>query len=148
MHFSERKFLNFHESFTEFYSQGSNWPYNSIGSSMVQIMAWRPPGNKPLSEPMMVRLPMHVCVSRPQWVKLGWYPSVQVMACCLMALSHYLNLCWLIINEVLGYSPVGNFTGTAQNINKDLICFFFCFVFKFTSSNLLPGVIITEKCCC
>ena len=30
---------------------------------------------------------------------------VQVMACCLMAPSHYLNQCQLIINEVLWYSP-------------------------------------------
>ena len=34
--------------------------------SMVQIMAWRRPGDKPLSEPMMVRLPRHICVARPQ----------------------------------------------------------------------------------
>ena len=36
----------------------------------VQIMAWRRSGDKPLSEPMMVRLPTHICVTRPQWVKL------------------------------------------------------------------------------
>ena len=36
--------------------------------SLVQIMAWRRPGNKPLSEPMFVRLPTHICVTRPQWV--------------------------------------------------------------------------------
>ena len=36
---------------------------------LVQIMAWRQPGNKPLSEPMMVRLPTHICVTRPQRVK-------------------------------------------------------------------------------
>ena len=31
-------------------------------------MAWRRPGNKRLSEPMMVSLPMHICVTRLQWV--------------------------------------------------------------------------------
>ena len=36
--------------------------------AMVQIMAWRRPGDKPLSEPMMVSLPTHICVARPQWV--------------------------------------------------------------------------------
>ena len=35
---------------------------------LVQIMAWRRPGDKPLSEPMMVNLPTHICVTRPQWV--------------------------------------------------------------------------------
>ena len=34
-------------------------------------MAWRRPGAKPLSEPAMVRSPTHICVARPQWVKLG-----------------------------------------------------------------------------
>ena len=32
-------------------------------------MAWRRPGDNPLSEPMMARLPTHICVTRPQWVK-------------------------------------------------------------------------------
>ena len=32
-------------------------------------MAWRRPGDKPFSEPMMVSLPTHICVTRPQWVK-------------------------------------------------------------------------------
>ena len=36
--------------------------------ALVQIMAWRRSGDKPLSEPMMVRLPTHICVVRPQWV--------------------------------------------------------------------------------
>ena len=38
-------------------------------SALVQIMAWRRSGDKPLSEPMMVSLLMHICVTRPQWVK-------------------------------------------------------------------------------
>ena len=37
--------------------------------ALVQIMAWRWPGDKPLSEPMMVSLLTHICVARPQWVK-------------------------------------------------------------------------------
>ena len=42
-------------------------PINYI-PALVQIMAWRRPGDKPLSEPMMVRLPTHIWVTRPQWV--------------------------------------------------------------------------------
>ena len=55
--------------------------------ALVQIMPWRRLGDKPLSEPMMVNLLTHICVTRPQWVKcykagywwntyyltLGWY---------------------------------------------------------------------------
>ena len=43
-------------------------PINNI-PSLVQIMVWRRPGDKPLSEPMMVGLLTHICVTRPQWVK-------------------------------------------------------------------------------
>ena len=42
-------------------------PVNNI-PALVQIMAWRRPGDKPLSEPMMGCLPTHICVTRPQWV--------------------------------------------------------------------------------
>ena len=36
--------------------------------ALVRIMAWCRPGNKPLSEPKMVRLPTHICITRPTWV--------------------------------------------------------------------------------
>ena len=38
--------------------------------SLVQIMAWRRSGDKPLSEPMMVSLLTHICVTQPQWVNI------------------------------------------------------------------------------
>ena len=38
--------------------------------SLVQVMAWRRSGDKPLSEPMMVNLLKHIYVTQPQWVKL------------------------------------------------------------------------------
>ena len=37
--------------------------------ALVQIMAWRRPGDKPLSEPMIFSLLMHLCITRPQQVK-------------------------------------------------------------------------------
>ena len=43
-------------------------PINNIPAS-AQIMAWRRPGDKPLSEPMMAWSLTHICVTRPQWVK-------------------------------------------------------------------------------
>ena len=42
-------------------------PINNI-PALVQIMAWRRIGDKPLSEPNMVSLLTHICVTRPQWV--------------------------------------------------------------------------------
>ena len=46
--------------------------------SLVQTMAWRRPGDKPLSEPMMVRLLTDICVTRPQWVKYKWMFIISV----------------------------------------------------------------------
>ena len=45
-------------------------PINNI-PALVQIMAWCRSGGKPLTEPMMGRLSMHICVTRPQWVNQG-----------------------------------------------------------------------------
>ena len=85
--------------------------------SLVQIMAWPRPGDKPLSEPMMVSLPRHICVTRPQWVnslapgRCGskFYQGeifehmlhnkvmgtlFQVMALCSQSTNHYLSQYW------------------------------------------------------
>ena len=43
-------------------------PINNI-PALVQIMAWRRPGDKPLSEPMIFSWLTLVCVTQPQWVK-------------------------------------------------------------------------------
>ena len=42
-------------------------PINDI-PALVQIMAWHRVGDKPLSEPVMVILLTHICVTQPQWV--------------------------------------------------------------------------------
>ena len=36
--------------------------------ALVQIMAWCWLSNKPIFEPMIVVLPMHICITRPEWV--------------------------------------------------------------------------------
>ena len=43
-------------------------PINKI-PALVQIMAWRRSGDKPLSEPIMVSLLTHICVTQLQWAK-------------------------------------------------------------------------------
>ena len=53
-------------------------PINNI-PVLVQIMAWHRPGDKPLSEAMLVRLPRHICITRPQWVLNGFmHPSTEL----------------------------------------------------------------------
>ena len=65
-------------------------PKGSINNipALVQIMAWPRPGHKPLSEPMMVYLPTHICITRPQWVK--WMLQERSSVCPKLAQS-----CWV-----------------------------------------------------
>ena len=51
-------------------------PINNV-PALVQIMAWRRPGDKPLSEPMLGSLLTHICVTRPQWVKCIKFAKMQ-----------------------------------------------------------------------
>ena len=69
MHFLEWKYINF-EILLKFVPKG---PVNNV-PALVQIMAWHWPGKKPLSEPMMLRSLIHICIPRPQWVRQeGWW---------------------------------------------------------------------------
>ena len=54
-------------------------PINNI-PALVQIMAWRWPGDKPLSEAMMVRLLTHICVTQPQWVNTHVCTEIDISA--------------------------------------------------------------------
>ena len=65
-------------------------PINYI-PALVQLMAWRRPGDKPLSEPMMVKLLTHICVTRPQWVNKLWGTIRSFMIYC----GHMLRI-WLL----------------------------------------------------
>ena len=57
---------------------------------LVQIMAWRRPGDKPLSEPMMESLLTQICVTRPQWLKHAFDDGV--LLCCAESTRSYLRL--------------------------------------------------------
>ena len=58
-------------------------PINNI-PALVQIMAWRRSGDKPLPEAMMVNLLTHICVSRPQWVKVRISCQLYLARCTLV----------------------------------------------------------------
>ena len=86
----------------------------------------------------------------------------QVMACCLMAPSHYMNQCWLLISEVFLHSPDCSFRSSGQatflyNVFKN-------YTFKFTAtshrgqwfnvknqyiyhSTALSVIVLCAKCC-
>ena len=54
---------------------------------LVQIMAWCQSGNKPLSEPMMARLPTHICVTRPLKKLTHWSLGVVVVISKMQSLN-------------------------------------------------------------
>ena len=97
MHFLEWKYVNFDWDFTEVCSQRSN--------NNIQIMAWRRPGDKPLSEPKMVRLLTHIGVTRPQWVN---YTHTRVLTSIhlwrwVSAKGHLQNFYGLLIQHHLNF---------------------------------------------
>ena len=66
--------------------------------ALVQIMAWRRPGDKPLSEPMMVSLLMHMYVTGPQWGNdcsfiILEYKMILVIAIC-SKVNRSLRILW------------------------------------------------------
>ena len=69
-------------------------PINNI-PVLVQILAWRLAGDKPLSEPIMVSLPTHICVTRPQWVKGQWPESLRNVCVEIRILWQELSNFWL-----------------------------------------------------
>ena len=71
--------------------------------ALFQIMAWRRPGNKPLSETMMVTLLKHICVTWPQWVK-----TANIINWVITRISNQLR-CWFSKVEMLSiYIPNEN----------------------------------------
>ena len=54
--------------YTQMVHTGSLGPINNI-PTMVQIIDWHWPGDKPVSEVMLIILLMHICITGPQWVK-------------------------------------------------------------------------------
>ena len=78
-------------------------PINNI-AALIQIMAWRHPGDKPLAEPVMVSLLTHICVTRPQWVKTRIFPVSTPMDSPHKGSNNADLWCFFVIslNKVLG----------------------------------------------
>ena len=73
MHFLEWIYLNLDKKMSlKFVPKG---PINNI-PALVQIVAWRRSGDKPLSEPMMVK--SRIYVTWPQWVKIHLFISSHI----------------------------------------------------------------------
>ena len=71
---------------------------------LVLIMAWRRPGVKPLSEPMVVSLLTHICVTRPQWVNVNTTNTIQYKNQAALQEVNYVTLhaCTALVLEIDG----------------------------------------------
>ena len=78
MHFLEWKLYILITFSLKFVPKG---PISNI-PELVQIMAWRMPGDKRLSESMMISLLTHICVTRPQWVNKHLHYDKKITSSC------------------------------------------------------------------
>ena len=88
-------------------------PINNI-PPLVRIMAWHRSGDKPLSEPIVVSLLKHICVTRPQWVNqyvtvychtkvqghLTWYDIIRFLAFKSLRLMLLMQLKWIPMTDI------------------------------------------------
>ena len=90
-------------------------PYGPINNipALVQIMAWCPPGHTPLSEPVMVRLPMHICVTRSQRIKL--MQLCYTLSKCIVNVMYNTKRCVVMLFHTLNV-PVRLGCGIASRI--------------------------------
>ena len=92
--------------------------------ALIKIIACCRPGDKPLSEPMMVFL-THICVTQPQWVNSSRLSDMYaIMNChhwhrwCLVTCgmpSYYQNQFWFITTWILNNKFQWNFIQNATN---------------------------------
>ena len=97
-------------------------PYGLINNipALVQIMAWRLSGYKPLFEPMMPSSPTHICVTRPQWV------NIQVQECRCKTYIFRWTPTFLSIN--VGYIPRSPFSSVSCThivYRRSLVTFYY-----------------------
>ena len=91
-------------------------------------MAWRQPGDKPLSEPRMVSILMHICVTRSQWVnqKMPQFFNKLESNCSLI--TYWLSMpSWdIVVNSIkllycleIDSSPLDKMAAISQMIFSD-----------------------------
>ena len=102
--------------------------------TLFAVMAWCPQAPSHYLSQCRPHSTMQYGVTRPLWVNPFW-PSdtiwqcrsrstlAQVMACCLMVPSHYLNRFCLFISEVQRHSSEGNFTRPLHSLMTAIVPF-------------------------
>ena len=89
-------------------------PINNI-PALVQIMAWRRLGDKPLSEPMTVNLLTHICVTWPQWIKaVPLHYSIRSRLCFFKIISLQSKVTWVNHMDIKANTDFINFAMTLR----------------------------------
>ena len=94
-------------------------PINNI-AGLVQIMAWRGLGNKPLSESMMISLLAHICVARPRGVN-AYFGKCHQRSLLLTWINFNHSMSWISnyihhkVWDEFTY-PLSNFNGAAVEV--------------------------------
>ena len=101
--------------------------------ALVQIMAWCRPGDKPLSEPMLISLPTHICVTRPRWVNNNLPPHLYCWS--LTDILKLLLVVWKYLNLVHVSNDVCSFISSLI-CSRDVIHYTACIWHRFLSSKL------------
>ena len=83
--------------------------------ALVQIMAWRRPGSKPLSEPMMVNVLMRICVTQPHWVNTWHYPCFWHVT---YSIEIWVNVCKIYNATENIFSKMAHFLPKPQNLEQ------------------------------
>ena len=110
-------------------------PINNI-IALIQIMDWRRPGDKPLSETMVLSLLTHICVTRPQWVKtcsvcgycfmgflVNWWPNKIPLLSKFCVITHF-AFCFTYPTEQF------------QCFQYIFLCFYLCCLHVFCNSTV------------
>ena len=88
---------------------------------MMQIMAWRRPGDKPLSEPTMVILLTHICVTWPL---------------CAHIYFHIISLLWVRFYSILIYCSLVQFVQLVMLPINQAVNILLSFIMLSTGTNL------------
>ena len=96
-----RYFKVFSLRFTSASNHESSWIYCLIMTLMLPLIV------------VILKLP-----SDTIWRQRSGSTLARVMACCLMAPSHYLNQCWLIISKALWHSSEGIIMRRFEDTNQ------------------------------
>ena len=105
-------------------------PINNI-PALVKIMAWRRSGDKPLSEPVMVRLRTQICITRPQWVNI-WY-----LYTCRDCGNWLTSAIWYMSNKIISWSVSFNIcTRFCCRVISSVLSVFIWLIYPYSSGYL------------